>query len=149
MISVFVILLVLSGITAFPAYTEIKWLISLHLFSDTSLMGAWLNKVFLALQETNEKHPLLSYGFDWLAFAHIVIGTAFIGPFRDPVRNKWVIDWGMIACLGVLPLALIAGPIRDIPRFHIIIDCSFGIFGIIPLMIVRRWIVQLEKIVEV
>jgi len=143
MICLFVILLMLSGITAFATYTELKWLVDIHLFNNNSLLGGWIYKVFLALQDTNDKHPLLFYGYDWLAFAHIVIGLAFIGPFRDPVRNKWIIDWGTIACIGVLPLALIAGPLRDIPWYHILIDCSFGIIGIIPLLVVRRWIGQL------
>jgi hypothetical protein len=55
------------------------------------------------------------YGTDWLAFAHLVIAVAFWGPLRDPVRNIWVIEWGMIACVGIVPLALFAGPVRDIP----------------------------------
>lgn len=145
MIVLFVVLLMLSGITAFPVYTEMKWLISLNIFSADTAMGAWLYQVWAGVQAMNESHEILFYGYDWLAFAHIVIGTAFIGPLRDPVRNKWVIDWAILACLGVLPLAFIAGPIRGIPWFHILIDCSFGVFGLIPLLIVRRWIGQLEK----
>ena len=109
-------------------------------------MGAWINKVWLGVEDVNNKKSFLFYGYDWMAFAHIVIGTAFIGPFRDPVRNKWVITWAMLACFGVFPLAVIAGNVRDIPWFHIVIDCCFGAFGLIPLGIVRRWIRQLEQI---
>ncbi len=145
MIVLFVVLLVLSGITAFPVYTEMKWLMGLHLFNPDTAMGAWLYKVWLGVQDMDSRQPFLFYGYDWMAFAHIVIGTAFIGPLRDPVRNKWVIEWAMLACIGVFPLALIAGNIREIPWFHILIDCSFGVFGMIPLLIVRRWINQLEK----
>ena len=32
----------------------------------------------------------------WLAFAHIVIAIAFVGPPRDPVRNVWVIELALI-----------------------------------------------------
>ena len=145
MIALFVTLLILSGVTAFPVYTELKWIMEHHPFSAGSWLENWLGSVFEGVSYVNDKYPFLFYGFDWLAFAHIVIGLAFIGPYREPVRNKWVIDWAMIACLGVLPLAFIAGPIRGIPMFHILIDCSFGIIGIIPLLIVRRWIKQLEK----
>ena len=145
MIILFVVLLMLSGITAFATYSELEWMVRMHLFSDDSFMGAWISKVWLALKDTNNNHPLLFYGYDWLAFAHIVIGLAFIGPFRDPVRNKWIIDWGILACIGVLPLALIAGPVRGIPWYHIIIDCSFGVIGIIPLLVVKKWINQLER----
>jgi hypothetical protein len=145
MILLFVVLLLLSGITAFPVYTEMKWLLSLGIFDPESAMGAWLYKVWAGVQDMNDKHHFLFYGYDWLAFAHIVIGLAFIGPYRDPVRNKWIIDWAMLACISVLPLALIAGPVRDIPWFHIVIDCSFGILGLVPLFIVRGWIKKLEQ----
>ena len=71
---------------------------------------------------------------------------AFWGPLKNPVKNIWVIEFGMIACLMVIPLALIAGPIRQIPFYWILIDCSFGVFGIIPLYVCRKWIYTLEKL---
>jgi hypothetical protein len=106
-------------------------------------LGDWLELCYTALADTNEKYPFLAYGYDWLAFAHIIIALAFIGPYRDPVKNSWIIDWQIIACIAVVPLAFIAGPIRQIPIFHILIDCCFGLFGIIPLMICKRWINKL------
>jgi len=145
MLFIFVLLLILSGVTAFPVYSELKWINEHHIFKANSAIGMWLYKVWLGVKDVNDKNGFLFYGYDWLAFAHIVIGLAFIGPFIDPVRNKWVITWGMLACICVIPLALVAGNIRDIPSFHILIDCSFGTFGIIPLLIVRKWIRQLEK----
>ena len=93
----------------------------------------------------NQNFPQLAYGYDWLAFAHLVIALMFIGPFRDPVRNKWVIQWGMIACVAILPLAFICGPIRQIPIYWTLIDCSFGVFGIIPLLFCMKLINRLEK----
>jgi len=86
---------------------------------------------------------MLAYGYDWLAFAHIVIALFFIGPLKDPVKNIWVIEWGMLACVAVLPLAFIAGGVRGIPFYWKCIDCSFGIFGIIPLYLLRKWIKKL------
>lgn len=88
--------------------------------------------------------PFMLYGTDWLAFAHLVIAVAFYGPYRDPVRNIWVVEFGMIACAGIIPLALICGPIRGIPFWWSVIDMSFGVFGVIPLLIVRRMIKRLE-----
>jgi hypothetical protein len=41
---------------------------------------------------------------------------------------------------------LIAGPLRGIPVFHQIIDCGFGLLGLIPLAIVREKIRRLEKL---
>jgi hypothetical protein len=81
-----------------------------------------------------------------LAFAHLVIAVAFLGPYCDPVRNKWIITFGLIACTGLIPLALIAGPIRGIPLGWRLIDCSFGVVGSIPLLICRMLIIELEKI---
>jgi hypothetical protein len=146
MIVLFVVLLMLSGITAFPVYTELKWIHDNQVLSPDSLLGIFLEKVWLAVRAVNDQYPFLFYGYDWLAFAHIVIGLAFIGPYKDPVRNIWIIEWAMLACLAVLPLAAIAGPIRGIPWFHILIDCSFGVFGLIPLWYTRKWIRQLEAL---
>lgn len=139
----FMVALVLSGVTAFPVETELRWLLSRPSLVP-SFAEEWLQEVYAALQETNAKYPMLAYGYDWLAFAHIVIAMFFIGPLKDPVKNIWVIEWGMLSCIAVIPLAFIAGPIRHIPLFHILIDCSFGIIGIFPLWICRKWIKQLE-----
>jgi hypothetical protein len=57
-----------------------------------------------------------------------------------------VITFGIIACFGVIPLALIAGAIRQIPFYWRLIDCSFGIFGIVPLWLVRKNIAMLESL---
>jgi hypothetical protein len=135
-------MLVLSGITAFAPETELKWLLQFR-NSMPSALYQWVQKVYSAISETNSKYPFLMYGYDWLAFAHLVIALIFIGPYKNPQKNIWVIDWAIIACVCVLPLALIAGPIRGIPLFWQFIDCSFGVFGIIPLLICRRWIKQL------
>jgi len=135
----FMIALVLSGLTAMPAETELRWLIQYKGIFPESL-GNWLQSCYNALADTNTKYPFLAYGYDWLAFAHFMIALSFIGPYRDPVKNAWIIDWQIICCIAVVPLAVIAGPIRQIPIFHILIDCCFGLFGIIPLLICRRWI---------
>ena len=139
----FMIALIVSGATAMPAESGLHWLMQ---YKDMmpKKMGDWLQTCYFALADTNNKYPFLAYGYDWLAFAHFVIALSFIGPLRNPVKNSWIIDWQIICCICVFPLALIAGTIRHIPVFHIIIDCSFGILGIIPLTICRRWIKKLE-----
>jgi hypothetical protein len=136
--------IIISGVTAFPVETELEWLLR-HPSLLPAFAENWLQNVYIAIKETNSKYPMLSYGFDWLAFAHIVIAMAFIGPYKDPVKNEWIIDWAMLACIAVFPLAFIAGPIRQIPLFHIIIDCAFGFFGLIPLYICKRWIQKLKQ----
>lgn len=143
MLILFIVLLVLSGITAFPLEQELRFLLNVKdYFPDR--VRAWLQTVAFAIIDTNTKYPFMSYGTDWLAFAHIVIAVVFIGPLRDPIRNIWVIQFGMIACIMVFPLAFICGHIRYIPFYWQLIDCSFGVLGFIPLFLCYRWIQQLE-----
>ena len=141
----FMVLLILSGITAFPLEWELKLLVEASTNSPVFIQD-WLKKVYEAIRETNSKYPFMSYGTDWLAFAHLVIATAFIGPLRDAVKNIWVIQFGMISCVMVIPLALICGPIRQIPFYWQLIDCSFGVFGMIPLYVCYKQIQELEKL---
>ncbi|MES2140810.1 MAG: hypothetical protein V4511_13970 [Bacteroidota bacterium] len=143
-IILFIVFLIVSGITAFPIEMELSIFMA-HSSSFPQFIQNWLSTIYNAVKETNAEYPYLSYGTDWLAFAHIVIATVFIGPLKDPVRNIWVIRFGMIACVMIFPLALIAGPIRHIPFYWQLIDCSFGIFGIIPLYITYKLIKQLEN----
>jgi hypothetical protein len=141
---VFIIGLVLSGITAFPIETELAFFAN-HSAIFPEFMQSWITNVYLAVKTTNQNYPYLAYGTDWLAFGHLVIAMAFVGPLKDPVKNIWVIEFGMIACVMVFPLAFIAGPIRGIPVYWRFIDCCFGIFGIMPLYIVYWDIKKLES----
>jgi hypothetical protein len=144
-IILFMVFLILSGLTAFPLETELKLLVSASTQAP-DFLKQWLNGVYNAIRETNSKYPFMAYGTDWLAFAHLVIAVAFYGPLKDPVRNSWVIQFGMIACLMILPLASICGPIRGIPFYWQLIDCSFGIIGFIPLYICYKRIQELEHL---
>jgi len=143
-IIVFMISLALSGITAIPAETELSLLVSY--FPANGSTGKWLERVFIGIRDTNNRYPFLAYGYDWLAFAHIVLAVLFIGPLKDPVKNKWVIEFGIIACLMIIPFAMIAGYFRGIPIGWRLIDCSFGVIGIVPLKICLNKIYDLETI---
>ncbi|MGW7414178.1 hypothetical protein [Streptomyces sp. NPDC054863] len=146
----FIVCLVLSGLTAFPLVTELNWLTGV--LKSTPLpevapgLMEWVERCREGLVATEARYPFVLYGTDWLAFAHLVIAVAFYGPYRDPVRNVWVVEFGMIACAGIIPLALICGPIRGIPFGWSLIDMAFGVFGVIPLAIVRRKIKRLEAL---
>jgi hypothetical protein len=150
-LAIFIAGLVLSGVTAFPLATELRWLVYLlhtsqieSIAQSTGLLE-WVERVNRALATTDASYPFLAYGTDWLAFAHLAIAVAFIGPYLDPVRNKWVITFGLIACTGVIPVALIAGQMRGIPLAWRRIDCSFGVGGSVPLLISRRLIAAMER----
>jgi hypothetical protein len=142
----FIFGLFFSGATAIPLQKELELLTSW--VGGESALADWLRRVHGALVETNAKYPFLAYGTDWLAFAHFVIAIAFIGPLRDPLKNIWVIEFGMIACALVVPFALVMGGIRGIPFGWRLIDCSFGVIGIIPLWLCRKFIRQLTQDVQ-
>lgn len=139
----FIIILFLSGATAIPIDKELSF--PLRIFTSENELLFWLQKVLSAYLETKNKYPFLLYGYDWLAFAHFILAILFIGPYKDPVKNIWVMQFGLIACILVLPLAFIAGPIRGIPIGWRLIDCSFGILGFIPLYICYTKTKQLEN----
>jgi hypothetical protein len=136
-LGVFVAGLIASGITAFPLEWESGLLVDL-VQADWSpappALVEWIDRVHEGIARTNRAYPFIAYGTDWLAFAHLVIAVAFWGPLRDPVRNVWVVQFGMIACVGVVPLALIAGAVRGIPWWWQAVDMSFGVVGLVPLL---------------
>lgn len=141
---VFIVGLVVSGVTAFPLVWETKLLVggadALELGRRLPAAYRWITRVHDALVDTGRRYPFLAYGTDWLAFGHLVIALGFVGLWRDPVRNRWLVDWGLLACAGVLPFAFLAGPVRGIPLPWRCIDASFGVLGCIPLWMVRRQI---------
>jgi hypothetical protein len=151
-LALFIAGLVLSGLTAFPLERELgllnHWLgvASAAPAGTEPALHVWLRRVHDALADTNRRYPFLAYGTDWLAFAHLAIAVAFLGPLRDPVRNRWVLTFGVIACAGVIPLALIAGQIRGIPLYWRLIDCSFGVVGAIPLLLCLGYVRRLERL---
>jgi len=142
--------LVVSGVTAIPLVTELNLLVDwLGAGGETSAgaspeLGRWLLRVREALVQTQDQHSFLFYGTDWLAFGHFAIALAFVGALRDPVRNRWLFDFGIIACVLVIPYAFIFGAVRGIPVWWRLIDCSFGVLGFVPLWFCRRWAAEIE-----
>jgi hypothetical protein len=144
--------LVVSGVTAIPIEAEINWLTralgagpNARPEDSTGILN-WLLTVRDAVSATARQYPFLFYGTDWLAFAHFAIAVAFLGPLRDPVRNSWVVTFGLIASAGVIVFAMIAGWARGIPLYWRVIDSLFGIGAGVPLLICRRSIRRLEEL---
>lgn len=147
-LAIFLTGLILSGLTAFPLRTELPIVINTlgHLgFSAQSALMMWLSKVDEVLETTGQQYPFLAYGTDWLGFAHLVVAMAFIGAWRDPVRNKWLFTFGILNCALVIPFAIIAGEFRGIPFYWRLVDCSFGVFGSIPLFLCLRYVARMEE----
>lgn len=136
--------LIISGATAIPVYEELKTILAL--LPTGNIASDWFQKIYAALGTVQTNYPFLLYGYDWLAFGHFAIAVAFLGPVKDPVKNIWVVEFGMIACALIIPYAFACSAFRGIPVAWTLIDCSFGVFGIIPLWICRKKIMQLEKL---
>lgn len=136
----FIFGLLASGVTAIPLLSETDWLANLlDANGNSSAAAEWLGRVHAALLQTQSQYPFLFYGTDWLAFGHFIIAIAFIGALRDPIQNRWLFDFGLIACALIIPYALIFGGLRGIPLWWRFIDCSFGVLGFIPLWFCRSW----------
>ena len=129
--------LVLSGLTAVPLESGTRWLAEVVVTWGEPWTG-WSAYAAEAVEHVAGTYPFLFYGTDWLAFAHVVIALAFLGPYADPMRNRWVIIWGLWSCVLVLPLAFLWAPIRGIPFFWRCVAASFGILGAVPLWLVHR-----------
>jgi hypothetical protein len=142
----FIMVLFISGLTVLPAELELKT--ALAMVPQGSGVYNWLDKILDAYMSVAANKNFLLYGYDWLAFAHFVLAILFIGPYKDPVKNIWVIEFGMIASILILPFAFIAGGMRGIPVWWRLVDCSFGVFGFLLLWYCYsrlKNIIQLQK----
>jgi hypothetical protein len=136
--------LFISGLTCFPLQLEMDM--------ANTLFAAWaitpppfIQNVLLGITETLAKHTFPFYGFDWLGFAHILYAVLFYGVYKDPVKNIWVTQFGLIASVAIFPLAFIMGPLREIPFWWQLVDSSFGVIGLLVMVPVYRMTKTLEK----
>ncbi len=138
----FIFGLVVSGATAIPLQSELDCLLSWlgPTGPNPSALHLCIQKLQLALDDLGTRYPFVAYGTDWLAFGHFMIALVFVGALRDPVRNRWLYDFGLIACALVIPYAFIFGAVRGIPLWWRFIDCSFGILGALPLWLCRKYV---------
>ncbi|MBS1749027.1 MAG: hypothetical protein JST63_03910 [Bacteroidetes bacterium] len=138
--------LLLNAVSAIPLHTELNILLSIPDSLSQSLRE-WLTYVNKGITETDKNYPFMRYGFDWLAFAHVLIAIAFIGPLKDPLKNEWVVSWGIIACTLSIVMALVWERLRDIPMWWSIVDALIAIIALIILWLCNNWIKQLKNIV--
>ncbi|YCM46649.1 hypothetical protein V2O64_11525 [Verrucomicrobiaceae bacterium 227] len=144
--------LIISGVTAFPLLHELNFLATTLTGGNGDLNPAhytgithWILKVRDGLETTYQAYPFIAYGTDWLAFAHLMIALFFILPYRDPQRYLGVLHVGVWMSLLIFPLALICGHIREIPFFWRLIDCSFGVLCLPPLLYAIKLTHRLEQ----
>jgi len=135
--------LLLNGISAIPLRFELNILLS----NPDVLPGFlrdWWAYVNKGVNETSNKYDFMRYGFDWLGFAHLLIAIAFIGPLKDPVKNEWVVRWGMIASALSVLMALGWEWRRGILLWWSFIDASIAIIAFVILWLCNKWIKQLK-----
>jgi hypothetical protein len=139
--------LLLSGVTVWPAAAELKALE--HVVwgegQPSGEVGAFVDKAIGGLEQTRENYPFLLYAHDWLAFAHIMLAILFLGALRDPVRNKWIVQCGLIMCLLILVLAGAGIPLRGLPWQWFFVDAAFGVVAGVLLGIAYSDIRAAEK----
>ena len=141
--------LVVAGVTAIPLPTEARLIarvVDAGRGGLPAFVTSWLDTVCAAIAQVEAQAPLVFYGTDWLAFGHLVVALAFVGALRDPVRNAWLFEFGMLACAAVLPWAFVFGPIRGIPFWWRLVDCSFGVLGFVPCWLGHRWTRELARL---
>jgi hypothetical protein len=134
-----------SGITAFFIPWGIDLIMDSTIFENTSL-HPWLTSVQLGIHDVDSRYQFFFYGTDWLAFAHVLFAILFIGAYRDPIRNKWLFQFGIIASILIFPLALIMGYTRGIPIQWQLMDCCFGVVAGVLLYFTLRIIKRYETI---
>jgi len=150
MLAIVALGLFVSGVTVWPAVPELKLAVSV-VWGDAEASGVLHGFVLRAiegLEAVEDQYPFMLYAHDWLAFAHIVLAILFAGAIRDPVRNVWIVQCGLIACFLVPILAGICIPIRGIPPIWFWIDFAFAPAAGIPLYIALRDIKQAETEVK-
>src|SRR6266576_531064 len=140
----FIFGLIASGLTTFP----LRWeLAILHqLFGKSAPvdpqhltdLSQWIAFVDTGIDDIHARFPFFFYATDWLGFGHFVIAAFFILPFANPVTYRANLQVGVIACAGVIVVALGGGTIRGIPLGWQLIDCSFGVIGAVPLLYCLR-----------
>jgi hypothetical protein len=138
--------LFISGVTIWPAVSQLEFIVR-TIWGDAPATGeihAFTLKVIDGLKHLEDDYAFLLYGYDWLAFAHIALAILFAGAARDPVRNKWVIQCGLIMCCLIPILAGICIPLRGIPFWWFFIDFAFAPAAALPLTIALRDVCKAE-----
>ena len=150
-LSFFIFGLIISGVTAFPLLLEMK-LLARFLGAEAAVspegysgLTFWIVTVRCGLEHSYADYPWIAYGTDWLAFGHLMIASFFIAPWLHPLSSRANLYAGIFACLAVIPLALICGPLRSIPFYWRLVDCSFGVIGVLPLLYCLRQLKRMEQ----
>ena len=142
--------LLLSGAAAFSPIRETRWILgslsrTVHFGVGTPLFE-WLIRTRQALIATSVTAPFLAYQTDREGLGRLLLALLFLGPYRDPLRNRWVINFGLLTCAALVGFAFVAGPIRQIPVLWQCVDALFALLCALPLLLCRHYLQLLEHI---
>ena len=97
-------------------------------------------------------HSVAEAGRRWLSG---LSGDVLAGRIREPaavlVRQRSMalhpaaLGGCILACLLVIPWAWCFGGLREIPWGWRLIDCSFGVGGLVPMLLIRSYIAELKR----
>ncbi len=139
--------LLVSGVTIWPATWELETLVDVVWGpgESTGVMHGFVLRAIEAIEYVGAEYPFLLYTGDWLAFAMIVLAILFYGARRDPVRNVWIVQCGLIMCALVPVLAAVCVPLRGLPLRWFWVDTAFAPAAALPLWIALLDIRRAEK----
>lgn len=96
--ALFIVALVISGVTAFPLLAELKLVVRLLGLEAASGpaghtgLAFWMLTIRFGLEDMYRQNPWIAYGTDWLAFGHIVIALFFVRPLFCPEESRWTLS---------------------------------------------------------
>jgi hypothetical protein len=137
--------LVINGLTALSLSRDLSVALSFKSLLPDSFYN-WFVTVQAAVTDTKAHYAFMLYGYDWLGFAHLFIAIAFIGVLKDPIKNEWVVQFGMIVSALTVVIALLFERLRDIPFTWSMVDVVIGIGAFIILYLCSRWINEWKKL---
>jgi len=150
MLGIVVFGLFVSGVTVWPAVPGLKLAVRLMwgAVEPAGVLHAFVLRAIEGLESVQANYPFMLYAHDWLAFAHIMLALLFAGAIRDPVRNKWIVQCGLIMCALIPVLAGICIPVRGLPWCWFWIDFAFAPAAAWPLWIALKDIRDAETYVD-
>lgn len=137
--------LVIAGATAFFIPWGVDLIVTHSPLPKWINQTAWLNYVLNGVIQIDKSFDFIWYGTDWMAFAHLLFAILFYGLYKDPIRNKWLVSFGLIACVAIAPIAIGFGHLRGIPLIWQFLDMAFGVIAGAFLLRIKSLIQSIEK----
>ncbi len=142
--------LLFSSLPGFFPLNGTKWILGLlartsH-FGDGTPLFTWFLGTRQALMATSLTARFLFYATNRDGLSRILFALLFLGPYRDPVRNRWVINFGLLSCAALVLFAFVAGEIQGMPFLWRCADAAFALLCALPLLLCKHYIHLFEHI---